>query len=64
MKRFLGGAAYSLMGLVTAYRMTPYHGKLITPEEEVARGHDLPVGWQRQAMPAAAFQVAPQALLE
>ena len=59
MKRFLGSAAYSLMGLVTAYRMTPYHGKLITPEEEV-RGAMifLSVGNGRYA--GGGFPVAPR----
>jgi lipid kinase YegS len=35
MKDMMGGAAYSLMGLVTALQMSPYRGTLITPEERI-----------------------------
>ena len=34
MKKVLGGGAYSLMGLVTAAKMEPYRGKLVTSEGE------------------------------
>src|SRR5690606_21462144 len=34
MKKVLGGAAYSLMGLATASKMAPYRGKMITSEGE------------------------------
>ncbi|MBL9123114.1 MAG: YegS/Rv2252/BmrU family lipid kinase, partial [Planctomycetaceae bacterium] len=35
MKNALGGAAYSLMGLVTALKLSPYRGTLITPDEKL-----------------------------
>lgn len=62
MKRVLGGAAYSLMGLIKAAKMSPYHARLITPESQ----HDgsflmLAVGNGR--LSGGGFQVAPKALL-
>ena len=62
MKKALGGAAYSLMGLVTAAKMTPYRGKLITPDGEQPGSMILmAVGNGRLA--GGGYQVAPKALL-
>ncbi len=63
MKKVLGGAAYSLMGLVTAAKMTPYRGKLIAPDGT----HDgamilMAVGNGRLA--GGGYPVAPRALLD
>jgi lipid kinase YegS len=63
MKKALGGAAYSLMGLVTAVKMTPYEGKLITPEGEERHSMLLmAVGNGRLA--GGGYAVAPKALLD
>jgi diacylglycerol kinase family enzyme len=35
MKQVLGGAAYSLMGLVTAMKMSPYNARLTTPSGQI-----------------------------
>ena len=62
MKKALGGAAYSLMGLVTAAKMSPYRGKLVTSEGERAGQMILcAVGNGRQA--GGGFPVCPSALL-
>jgi lipid kinase YegS len=61
-KNALGGAAYSLMGLIKASQMTPYEGKLITAEGE--ERHSLllmAVGNGRLA--GGGYSVAPRALL-
>ncbi len=63
LKTVLGGAAYSLMGLVTASKMTPYTGKLITPEgEEHGAMILMAVGNGRLA--GGGFPVTPRALLD
>jgi lipid kinase YegS len=62
MKRLLGGAAYSLMGLVTAAKMTPCSARLIVDGQ--AQSGDLlllAVGNGRQA--GGGFLVTPRALL-
>ena len=35
LKNFLGGGAYTLMGIIKALNFTPYPGKLLTPELEL-----------------------------
>ena len=41
MKRFLGGAAYSIMGFVKAFQLKPYKGRLILPGGVVKEGSML-----------------------
>ena len=63
MKKVLGGGAYSLMGLVTAAKMEPYRGKLVTPEgEEHGAMILMAVGNGRLA--GGGYDVAPKALLD
>lgn len=63
MKKVLGGAAYSLMGLVTVAKMTPYRGKLVTPDgEEYGAMILMAVGNGRLA--GGGYEVAPNALLD
>jgi len=62
MKQVLGGGAYSLMGLITALKMQPYRGKVIT-EDKIEEGTliVLAIGNGRQA--GGGYQVAPDAKL-
>jgi lipid kinase YegS len=63
MKQVLGGAAYSLMGLVTAARMTPYRGKFVTPDGEQPGSMILmAVGNGRLA--GGGYPITPKALLD
>jgi lipid kinase YegS len=64
MKRALGGAAYSLMALATAMKMSPYHARVTTPDGEDHQGQlfVVAVGNGRQA--GGGFQVAPDAVLD
>ena len=64
MKKALGGAAYSLMGIVTAAKMNPYDCRLTMPDGEVLEGALLimAVGNGRQC--GGGYQVTPQALLD
>ena len=63
MKKALGGAAYSLMGIVTAAKMNPYECRLTVPNGEVYEGLllILAVGNGRQC--GGGYQVTPQAVL-
>ena len=63
LKRALGGAAYSLMGLVTAMKMEPYHARVTIPNGEVVEAElfVVAVGNGRQA--GGGYRVAPDALL-
>ncbi len=63
MKRALGGAAYSLMGLFKAFTMTPQAGRLITPDGVyVGKMMLMAIGNSRLA--GGGFRVAPRALLD
>jgi lipid kinase YegS len=64
MKRVLGGAAYSLMGVVTAAKMTPFQSRVTLPDGRTKEGAMLvmAVGNGRQC--GGGQQVAPRALLD
>lgn len=63
MKQALGGAAYSLMGVVTAMKMKPYHAKFSSGDRtEEGAMLIMAVGNGRQC--GGGFQVAPQAVLD
>jgi lipid kinase YegS len=63
MKKALGGAAYSLMGLVTVAKMNPYECKFTVPDGTVYEGSLLlmAVGNGRQC--GGGYQVTPNAIL-
>jgi YegS/Rv2252/BmrU family lipid kinase len=63
LKKALGGAAYSLMGLVTAAKMNPYQCRFTEPDGTVHEGALLlmAVGNGRQC--GGGYQVTPNALL-
>jgi lipid kinase YegS len=63
MKRVLGGAAYSLMGILKAFTMTPHEGRIVTPDGEyIGKMALMAIGNGRLA--GGGFQVAPRALLD
>jgi lipid kinase YegS len=63
LKKALGGAAYSLMGVVTAAKATPHHSRVTLPDGSVHAGDILviTVGNGRQC--GGGLQVAPKAYL-
>jgi lipid kinase YegS len=63
MKRVLGGAAYSLVGLLKAFTMTPHAGKIITPDGTY-EGHMTLMGIGNGRLAGGGFRVAPRALLD
>jgi lipid kinase YegS len=64
MKQALGGAAYSLMGVVTAAKMNPYECRFTSATGDVEEGRVLmmAVGNGRQC--GGGYQVTPQAILD
>jgi lipid kinase YegS len=64
LKRALGGAAYSLMGLVTAAKMSPYECRYSTPDGIEGEGSFLllAIGNGRQC--GGGYEVTPNALLD
>ncbi len=63
MKRVLGGAAYSLMAVVTAAKMSPYHARLITPDH-CEEGLMLMMVVGNGRLCGGGFPVTPRALLD
>jgi lipid kinase YegS len=63
LKKALGGAAYSLMGVVTAAKMNPYECRFTGPDGIVHEGNLLlmAVGNGRQC--GGGYQVAPEAIM-
>jgi lipid kinase YegS len=63
LKKALGGVAYSLMGVVTAAKMNPYHCRFTLPDGTVHEGAMvvMAVGNGRQC--GGGFQVTPRAIL-
>lgn len=62
-KRVLGGAAYSLFGLLKAFTMTPHEGRLITPEGTYS-GKMMLMAIGNSRLAGGGFRVAPRALLD
>ncbi len=63
LKKVMGGAAYSLMGLVTATKMTPYSGKLVAPDG-THTGAMILMAVGNGRLPGGGYPVAPRALLD
>jgi len=64
MKRKLGGGAYTLMGLIKAFNLEPYGGRLLVPGEEPLEGDWLLMAVGNNRLAGGGFEVAPQARLD
>ena len=63
MKRLLGGAAYSLMGMVTAMKLTPYRARLVV-QDQLFEGQVIIMAVANGRQCGGGFRVAPNALLD
>ena len=63
MKQLLGGAAYSLMALITAVRFRPYQARLIV-EDQLQEGNLLLVAVGNGRQCGGGYQVTPNALVD
>lgn len=61
MKKALGGAAYTLMGLAKAMDLKPYTGRLLVPGEETVEGAILVMAVGNSRFAGGGFEVAPHA---
>ena len=60
-KRRLGGAAYTLNGLIKVWGMTPYRGKLILPGQAPIEGAMVLMAVGNNRLAGGGFEVAPAA---
>jgi lipid kinase YegS len=63
MKKALGGAAYSIMGLVKAFQLQPYKGRLILADGAVKEGSMLVMAVGNNRFAGGGYDVAPKACL-
>ena len=64
LKKALGGAAYTLMGMIMALKLTPYEGRLVVPGEDPIEGSMLFMAVGNNHFAGGGFDIAPQAKLD
>ena len=64
MKKTLGGGAYTIMGLIKAFNLEPYEGRLLVPGEEPKEGAMLLMAVCNNRLAGGGFEVAPKARLD
>jgi len=64
MKKRLGGAAYTIMGLIKAFDLKPYEGTFEAPGESPVRGSMLFMAVGNNRLAGGGFDVAPEATLD
>ena len=64
LKKALGGGAYTIMGLVKAFGLEPYQGRLLVPGEEPVEGAMLFMAVGNSRLAGGGFEVAPEASLD
>lgn len=64
LKKALGGGAYTLMGLIKAFRLEPYRGQLLVPGEEPVEGAMLFMAVGNSRLAGGGFEVAPKAKVD
>ena len=64
MKKALGGGAYTIMGLIKAFGLEPYKGRLLIPGREPIEGSMLFMAVGNSRLAGGGFEVAPKAKLD
>lgn len=64
LKKILGGGAYTIMGLIKAFKLQPYEGRLLVPGEEPREGKMLVMAVGNNRLAGGGFEVAPKARLD
>jgi lipid kinase YegS len=64
MKKALGGGAYTLMGLIKAFGLEPYKGRLVIPGQDPIEGSMLFMAVGNNRLAGGGFEVAPKAKLD
>ena len=63
-KQRLGGAAYTLMGLIKAFDLKPYMGRLLVPGEDPIEGSMVVMAVGNNRLAGGGFEVASAAVLD
>lgn len=61
LKKTLGGAAYTLMGMVTAMKFQPYECRLLVPGDDPVEGHMMIAAVSNNKFAGGGFEVGPKA---
>lgn len=64
LKKTLGGSAYTIMGMIKAFNMQPYEGRLLVPGEEPLEGSMLVMAVGNNRLAGGGFEVASEARLD
>jgi lipid kinase YegS len=64
LKNALGGGAYTLMGVVKAFNLKPYEGRLLIPGKKPVKGNMLFMAVGNNRLAGGGFEVAPKAKLD
>jgi lipid kinase YegS len=64
LKKALGGGAYTLMGIVKAFQLSPYTGRLLVPGEEPVTGDMLFMAVGNNRFAGGGFEVANRASVD
>ncbi len=64
MKKALGGGAYTIMGLIKAFGLEPYQGRLLVPGEDPVEGNMVFMAVGNNRLAGGGFEVAPKAKLD
>ena len=64
MKKALGGGAYTIMGMIKAFKLKPYEGRLLVPGEKPIAGNMLVMAVGNNRLAGGGFEVAPKARLD
>jgi diacylglycerol kinase family enzyme len=64
MKKKLGGGAYTIMGLIKAFHLQPYTGRLLVPGEKPVEGAMVLMAVGNNRLAGGGFEVAPKGRLD
>ena len=64
MKKALGGSAYTIMGMIKAFKLKPYEGRLLVPGEKPVKGNMVVMSVGNNRLAGGGFDVAPKARLD
>ena len=64
MKKKLGGVAYTLVGLIKAFDLKPYTGRLLVPGEDPVEGSMVVMAVGNNHLAGGGFDVAPAAVID
>lgn len=64
MKKVLGGGAYTIMGMIKAFKLKPYEVRLLVPGEEPVKANMVVMAVGNSRLAGGGFDVAPKARMD